>query len=521
MTEKLEVTSKLTALYPNNHSDQLLHELAETYRVDQIFSYNPQGVIIHSSSGEYIGWTAPIGHPVYEFMNSDNQSFVGPIRPDTESGILYKYGYFKTQNGYFVQLGISAERIQEVIGPFERRPLLETMAEDEDAEEVCLLNEHFIIFESTNPLRLGRSISDDEIITSLQKSKQFSHIIELDGQSLFQTFIPVSHPDITAMSITFSLKDITEFQQNLTLYGTLVLLVIYALILALLISMLIKDRRLLDRAFLDSLTLLPNDQFLIEYLDKVAAHKEYYNSYLLLLECQNYLDLYTAHGFSTSNELIYTLSNKLQEIVLGQSESSHGQIFGHKLLNLINQDKKLFKYDENTFAIHVKNISEQEVVSWVSKLNTMFESGIELEGDMRFPVILKTGIVEITPDHKSEASSILREAMLALQHTKSTTRTFSLFNRTIAYQKEREETVIRELEQAIANQDSLALQFYYQPQIDIRAGSIIGFEALARFQSAAFGALSPIEFIPIAEEHHLIFALVPCNIKKLEQGIAA
>lgn len=45
---------------------------------------------------------------------------------------------------------------------------------------------------------------------------------------------------------------------------------------------------------------------------------------------------------------------------------------------------------------------------------------------------------------------------------------------------------------------------FYQPEVDMRTGKIIGFEALARWDDDVFGVVSPAEFILIAEEGRLI-----------------
>src|SRR6185312_7841590 len=47
----------------------------------------------------------------------------------------------------------------------------------------------------------------------------------------------------------------------------------------------------------------------------------------------------------------------------------------------------------------------------------------------------------------------------------------------------------------------------YQPQFDVRTGGISGVEALLRWTNAELGAVSPTEFIPVAEETGLILAI--------------
>ncbi len=51
------------------------------------------------------------------------------------------------------------------------------------------------------------------------------------------------------------------------------------------------------------------------------------------------------------------------------------------------------------------------------------------------------------------------------------------------------------------------LQVYYQPQVDVLSGRIIGFEALLRWQHPELGWVSPIRFVPIAEENGQILQI--------------
>ncbi|SFK88303.1 EAL domain-containing protein [Methylocapsa palsarum] len=62
----------------------------------------------------------------------------------------------------------------------------------------------------------------------------------------------------------------------------------------------------------------------------------------------------------------------------------------------------------------------------------------------------------------------------------------------------------RDLRDAVAK---MAFQIRYQPQINIRTRRVTGFEALLRWQHPVWGAVSPDEFIPVAEETGLIGAI--------------
>jgi EAL domain-containing protein (putative c-di-GMP-specific phosphodiesterase class I) len=61
-----------------------------------------------------------------------------------------------------------------------------------------------------------------------------------------------------------------------------------------------------------------------------------------------------------------------------------------------------------------------------------------------------------------------------------------------------------ELRKAIAQHD---LKLFYQPQVDINTGGIIGAESLLRWQHDELGFVSPADFIPVAEKSGLIIAI--------------
>lgn len=58
---------------------------------------------------------------------------------------------------------------------------------------------------------------------------------------------------------------------------------------------------------------------------------------------------------------------------------------------------------------------------------------------------------------------------------------------------------------------------HYQPQVDILSEKVIGFEALIRWQHPTRGLISPAEFIPVAEEEHLIIQMSEWVITSVAQ----
>jgi predicted signal transduction protein with EAL and GGDEF domain len=68
--------------------------------------------------------------------------------------------------------------------------------------------------------------------------------------------------------------------------------------------------------------------------------------------------------------------------------------------------------------------------------------------------------------------------------------------------------------------DKDQLKLFYQPLIDLKSGEVAGFEALARWTHEDRGEISPVEFIPVAEESGLILTLGRWAMDKAAQTLA-
>ena len=114
--------------------------------------------------------------------------------------------------------------------------------------------------------------------------------------------------------------------------------------------------------------------------------------------------------------------------------------------------------------------------------------------------------ISIYPDDGDTAELLLKRADMAMNRAKAGEKN----NKTQYYLHEMqslaEDRILLEkhLRNAISNNE---LVLYYQPQVDLRSGTLTGFEALIRWNSPVYGLLPPGRFIPIAEETDLIKAI--------------
>ena len=96
--------------------------------------------------------------------------------------------------------------------------------------------------------------------------------------------------------------------------------------------------------------------------------------------------------------------------------------------------------------------------------------------------------------------------------------TFQFYDLTFALQASRAPHLERELRVALEEHQLLV---YYQPQVDLHDGRIVGFEALVRWAHPERGLVPPDEFIGLAEETGLIEALDLFVVSKATRQVSA
>ncbi|WP_412480556.1 putative bifunctional diguanylate cyclase/phosphodiesterase [Azonexus sp. IMCC34839] len=109
--------------------------------------------------------------------------------------------------------------------------------------------------------------------------------------------------------------------------------------------------------------------------------------------------------------------------------------------------------------------------------------------------------VSVFPDDADDLEALLRHADAAVHHAKGLGKgQFQFYTESLNIAARERLALDSALRKAVEEQE---LYVVYQPKVDAR-GRPCGFEALVRWQSAEFGAVSPVRFIPLAEENGLI-----------------
>lgn len=141
-----------------------------------------------------------------------------------------------------------------------------------------------------------------------------------------------------------------------------------------------------------------------------------------------------------------------------------------------------------------------EVLNLVERIVNSFAEPFSLKGS---DVYIKTSIgISLYPQDGQSAETLIKNADAAMYKSKEKSGTYHHFFRSEMSDRSLENIMLENaLYKALENEE---LEIYYQPQIDSRNNQIMGAEALLRWNHPIKGMISPLDFIPIAEESGLI-----------------
>jgi diguanylate cyclase (GGDEF)-like protein/PAS domain S-box-containing protein len=246
------------------------------------------------------------------------------------------------------------------------------------------------------------------------------------------------------------------------------------------------EKELVDAAFRDRLTELPNRSLFIDRLRRALQSGRAGGGALsvLILDCDRFASVNNSFGHATGDLLLVELARRFA--------------------GALRQGDTLARIGGDEFAVLIDNIGDgQDALSLAERMLASLSAPFTLSG-VELHVRASIGIA-ISVECDESADEMLRDADIAMYRAKARGRhRYEVFHIGLRDQTKRTTQLEMALRHAIERNE---LSVHYQPIIALAAKRVIGFEALLRWQHPEMGAVSPIEFIPIAEESGLIFEI--------------
>ncbi len=258
-----------------------------------------------------------------------------------------------------------------------------------------------------------------------------------------------------------------------------------------------KDR-LRQMAYYDSLTSLPNRRLFTEQLDLLLrlSKRNNENLALLFLDLDNFKRINDSLGHSAGDQLLREVGARLAGCVRDSDVVAHYVESGPKI------DVSRLGGDE--FTVVLNQIDSPESARMVAqRLLDALSEPMEIGGH-ELVVTPSIGIA-LAPADASDVDGLLKAADTAMYHAKAAGKNNCLF-----YHSDMDAAGVDRLQlEADLRRAMERNEFvlHYQPQVDTRTGSVVGAEALVRWEHPEKGMIPPFRFIPLMEEMGFIGAL--------------
>lgn len=246
-------------------------------------------------------------------------------------------------------------------------------------------------------------------------------------------------------------------------------------------------------AHTDSLTGICNRTMFQEKLKSALLRNVRTNKYVVIL----FLDL---DGFKIIND---TLGHNSGDILLKQ--------VADRLAHHIRKTDTIARMGGDEFTILFEDVdSPSRITVSAKKVSDAFIEPFLINDNEVF-VTASIGIAVASKD-MTDYQALIKQADIAMYQAKENGKnSFHYFTEELDIEVHRKMQISGKLYRALEQKELIP---FYQPQINMATKEIVGFEVLLRWQTPELGAISPAEFIPIAEDNGLIIPISEWLIKE-------
>ncbi len=253
----------------------------------------------------------------------------------------------------------------------------------------------------------------------------------------------------------------------------------------------ITDRKALEaqlthEALHDPLTGLPNRVLLLERLNHSLARsgRRKTSVAVAFVDFDNFKVVNDSLGHERGDQLLLEASERISSCV--RVEDTVARFGGDEFIVLLENDGSI-----------------NDAVHGIDRISTAFEEPFVIAGQ-RVHMSISVGIAFSGWDDV-EADDLLRDADAAMYVAKEKGKNqYQIFDPSMAYDAQKRLSLENDLRLAIHREE---FRVVYQPKVLLGSGSVVGFEALVRWDHPERGLVPPLDFIPLAEETGMILPI--------------
>ena len=238
----------------------------------------------------------------------------------------------------------------------------------------------------------------------------------------------------------------------------------------------------------DDVTGLPNRRYFAHVLDRALQGGDAVAVMLMDLD-----------GFKQIND---SLGHATGDLVLVE--------VGRRLAATVRTGATVARLGGDEFAVVIPNIVDlTDALAQGEELLVALRRRYQI-ADVTLEIGASLGVA-LSPQHGSDAATLLKRADVAMYVAKRHGSGIEAYADEFDSSSVRRLIISAELRVAIAQRD---IELYFQPKVELMTGSLVGAEALARWEHPALGRVSPEEFVAAAEDAGLIRSLTLLVLEK-------
>ena len=246
------------------------------------------------------------------------------------------------------------------------------------------------------------------------------------------------------------------------------------------------NRQNRQRAYYDSLTGLPNRALFLDLLSQALNRfkSDHIPRAILFMDLDQFKVINDSLGHRAGDELLIIAARRLQ--------------------NCLRPGDTAARLGGDEFIVLLDGVGDvEDAVQVAQRITKALGSPIKLAG--RQMVVSTSMGIALCEDANCEPDALLRNSDAAMYHAKREGKArCKVFSEDMHAQAMRRLELENELRLAIEREE---LTIHYQPKVLLSTGTIVGMEALVRWDHPTLGLIAPKEFIPLAEEVGLIDSL--------------
>ncbi|WP_329347411.1 EAL domain-containing protein [Vibrio natriegens] len=451
---KQELAGVLVADVRLNTFNKFLREIAQKTKASVFIMDQEHRLVAHSESGSVISWGTRFSDKGQRLLASESTN---PIIQSSATRVRSFDLSHTTQTFTFV-FDHNGQRIFSRLTPYE----------------------------DPNGIKwfIGTSISEAELLGVLPDSQEKSWlvgiIVSLIGIAIcWVIFNRITKPINTTAAAALQLAK-GDWNSSLPkpgyVYETTVLVQAFNEMTA---NLKASFTALREQLVYDSLTRLYSRQGLVEMCNQQRCQC---HGTLFLLGINRFRDINDSVGHHNGDQLLIDIAERLKQ-----------QFQDDTLLARIGGDE---------FAIFVSNVHNSNDVRLIERrLQQLFATPFITQEEA---VIMKISLGIVQSKQGEDMSLWLRNASIALSYAKQDSLSnVCHYSPELASASKFRTQMLTKIQTGVENREFIP---HYQPIIDLATGNTCGAEALARWQSES-GMISPLDFIPIAEESGMIKAI--------------